>query len=203
MPLWIVSKAYHAKHQINIGDEPWQSNKGIDIFNFRHEYFSGLNTSFNTISWFCRPKCWLFPVLSISVEIHLFCHMQWFLTSLYFPILALPSHTFVFTFDYMHSNTCMYFTILAVIMSVFSSPMGSPGWPDLDQSYPISLSDDLREDALHDLMERIDIREGLVSPNPWSGTETKWWQHRTQPFVSLETQTQQSPQAEQEPNSAE
>ena len=50
--------------------------------------------------------------------------------SIYFSILALPSHTFVFTFDYigyMHFNTCMYFTILAVIMSVFSSPTGSPG----------------------------------------------------------------------------
>ena len=64
----------------------------------------------------------------------------------------------------------MYFTIIAVIMSVFSSPTGSP---DLDQTYPTSLSDDLREDALHDLLQRIDIREGLVSPNPWSGRETE------------------------------
>ena len=37
----------------------------------------------------------------------------------------------------------------------------------------MSLSDDLREDALHDLLERIDICEGLVSPNPWSGRETE------------------------------
>ena len=66
----------------------------------------------------------------------------------------------------------MYFTI-AVIMSVFSSPTRSPGRPDLDQTYPMSLSDDLREDALHDLLERIDIHEGLVSPNPWSGRETE------------------------------
>ena len=90
-----------------------------------------------------------------------------------FSILALPSHTFVFTFDYMHSNTCIYFIVLTVIMSVFSSPTGSPGQPDLDQTYPMSLSDDLREDALHDLLERIDVHEGLVSPNPWSGRETK------------------------------
>ena len=67
---------------------------------------------------------------------------------------------------------CMYFTI-AVIMSVFSSPTGSPEHPDLDQTYPISLSDNLREDALHDLLQRIDIHEGLVSPNPWSGRETE------------------------------
>ena len=68
----------------------------------------------------------------------------------------------------------MYFTIiLAVIMSLFSGPTGSPGCPDLDQTYPVSLSDDLREDALHDLLERIDIREGLVSPNPWSARETE------------------------------
>ena len=68
----------------------------------------------------------------------------------------------------------MYFTIiLAVIMSVFSSPTGSPGCPDLDQTYPMSLSDDLREDALHDLLERIDICEGLAPPNPWSGRETE------------------------------
>ena len=56
----------------------------------------------------------------------------------------------------------MYFTIIAVIMSVFSSP-GSPGCPDLDQTYLMSLSDDLREDTLHDLLQRIDICEGLVS----------------------------------------
>ena len=67
----------------------------------------------------------------------------------------------------------MYFIILAVIMSVFSSPIGSPGQPDLDQTYPMSLSDDLREEALYDLLERIDIQEGLVSPSPWSGRETE------------------------------
>ena len=67
----------------------------------------------------------------------------------------------------------MYFIILAVTMSVFSNPTGSPGWPDLDQTYPMSLSDDLREDALHDLLEQIDIHEGLVSPNPWYGREIK------------------------------
>ena len=66
----------------------------------------------------------------------------------------------------------MYFTILAVIMPAFSSPTGSPGQPDLDQTYPMSLLDDLREDALHDLLERTDICEGLVSPNPLSGIET-------------------------------
>ena len=67
---------------------------------------------------------------------------------------------------------CMYFTInFAVIMSVLSSPTGSPGHPDLDQTYSLSLSDDLREDALHDLLQRIDICEGLVSPNPWSSRE--------------------------------
>ena len=69
---------------------------------------------------------------------------------------------------------CMYFPILlAVIMSVFSSPTGSPGHPDLDQTYPMSLSDDLRGDALHDLLQRIDIHEGFVSPNPRSGRETE------------------------------
>ena len=78
----------------------------------------------------------------------------------------------MFTFGYMHFNTCMYFTI-TVIMSVFSSLTGSPGHPDLDQTYPMSLSDDLREDALHDLLQRTDICEGLVSPNPWSGRETE------------------------------
>ena len=67
---------------------------------------------------------------------------------------------------------CMYLTI-AVIMSVFSSPIGSPGCPDLDQTYPMSLSDDLRENTKHDLVQRIDIGEGLVSPNPWSGKETE------------------------------
>ena len=70
-----------------------------------------------------------------------------------------------------------YITIIcisiAVTMSVFSSPTGSPGHPDLDQMFPMSLSDDLREDALHDLLERSDIHEGLVSPNPWSGRETE------------------------------
>ena len=67
----------------------------------------------------------------------------------------------------------MYFIILAVIMSVFSSPTGSPGQPDLDQTYPMSLFEDLRENALHDWLERIDICEGLVYQNPWSGRETK------------------------------
>ena len=47
---------------------------------------------------------------------------------------------------------------------MFSSPTGSPGHPDLDQMYPMILSDDLWEDALHDLLQRIDIHEGLVSP---------------------------------------
>ena len=78
----------------------------------------------------------------------------------------------MFTFGYM---ICMYFIIIAVIMSVFSSPTGSPGHPDLDQTYPMSLSDDLREDALHDLLQRIDICESLVSPNPWSKRETELW----------------------------
>ena len=68
---------------------------------------------------------------------------------------------------------CMYFTIVAVIMAVFSSPTGSPGHLDLDHTYPLSLSDDLREDALPDLLQRIDIHEGLMSPNPWSGKETE------------------------------
>ena len=76
----------------------------------------------------------------------------------------------MFTFGYM---IYMYFIIIAVIMSVFSSPSGSPGHPDLDQTYPMTLSDDLRKDALHDLLERIDIREGLVSQNLWSGRETE------------------------------
>ena len=67
----------------------------------------------------------------------------------------------------------MYFTTIAVIMSVFLSPTRSPGHPDLDQMYPMSLSDDLREDALHDLLQEIDICEGLVSPNSWSGRETE------------------------------
>ena len=56
---------------------------------------------------------------------------------------------------------------------MFSSPTGYPVHPDLDQTYLMSLSDDLREDALHDLLQRIDIHEGLVSPNPWSARETK------------------------------
>ena len=47
----------------------------------------------------------------------------------------------------MYCITCIS---IAVIMSVFSSPTGSPGHPDLDQTYSMSLSDDLREDALHD-----------------------------------------------------
>ena len=65
----------------------------------------------------------------------------------------------------------------------------------------MSLSDDLREDALHDLLERIDICEGLVSPNPWSGRETKLC--HTQSFInSLETQTKLS-QVEQHPNDTE
>ena len=68
----------------------------------------------------------------------------------------------------------------------------------------MSLSDDLREDAFHDLLERIDIHEGLVSPNPWSGRETELQQCRTQSFMnSLETQTQQPSQVEQDPNGTE
>ena len=62
---------------------------------------------------------------------------------------------------------------IAVTMSVFSNPTGSPGHPDLDQTFPMSLSNDLREDALHELLERVDIHEGLVSLNPWSGRETE------------------------------
>ena len=142
-------------------------------------------------------------MLSISAEIPLFHRMQWILMSLYFSNLALASHTFVFTFGYMHFNTCMYFTIiLAVIMSVFSSPTGSPGHPGLDQMYPMSLSDYLREDASHDLLERIDICEGLLSPNPWSGWETELQQWCTQSFInSLEAQTQSTSQVE--PNATE
>ena len=68
---------------------------------------------------------------------------------------------------------CMYFIIIAIIMSVFSSPTGAPECPDLDQTYLMSLSDDLREDDFHDLLQRIDIHEGLVSPNPWSSRETE------------------------------
>ena len=90
----------------------------------------------------------------------------------YLSILALPSHTLVFTFDYMHSYIYIVLIIIAVIMSVFSCPMGSPGCLDLDQTYLMKLSEDLREDALHDLLERIDIHEGLMSPNPWSGRDT-------------------------------
>ena len=71
---------------------------------------------------------------------------------------------------YMYCVTCISIT---VILSVFSSPTGSPGCPDLDQTYPVSHLDDLREDALHDLLERIDIHEGSVSQNPWSGRETE------------------------------
>ena len=93
----------------------------------------------------------------------------------------------------------MYCFILAVIMSVFSSPVGSPGWPDLDQTYQMSLSDDLKEDASHDLLERVDIHEGLVSLNSCSGRETELQWCHTQSFInSLETQTQQSPQVEQD-----
>ena len=72
----------------------------------------------------------------------------------------------------MHSYTYIVLIVIAVIMSVFSSPMGFPGCPDLDQTYPMKLSEDLRKDALHDLLERIDIHEGLVSQNPWSGRDT-------------------------------
>ena len=62
----------------------------------------------------------------------------------------------------------------------------------------------MREDALHDLLERIDIPEGLLSPNPWSGRETDLQRCHTQSFInSLETQTQQSPQVEREPIGAE
>ena len=71
----------------------------------------------------------------------------------------------------MYCITCNF--SIAVIMPVFSSPIGSPGCPDLDQIFPMSLSYDLREDALHDLLERIDKCEGLVSPNPLSGRETE------------------------------
>ena len=68
----------------------------------------------------------------------------------------------------------------------------------------MSLSKGLREDALHDLLERIDICEGLVSPNPWSRRETELQQRCTQSFInSLEAQMQQSPQVEQEPNGTE
>ena len=64
----------------------------------------------------------------------------------------------MFTCGHMIPMYCITCIIsIAVIMSVFSSPTGSPGCPDLDQTYPMSLSDDLREDALHDLLERIDI----------------------------------------------
>ena len=76
---------------------------------------------------------------------------------------------------------------------MFSSPVGSPGHPDLDQTFPMSLSDDLREDVLHDLLEKIDIHEGLVSPNPWSSRDTdhQLQQHRTQSFInSLDSQAQ-------------
>ena len=47
----------------------------------------------------------------------------------------------------------------------------------------MSLSDDLREDALHDLLERIDIHKGLVSPNAWSGRETELLRCHTQSFI--------------------
>ena len=104
----------------------------------------------------------------------------------------------MFTFDYM---ICMYITIIAVIMSVFSSPTGSLGHPDLDETYPMSLSDGLREDALHDLLQRIVIHKGLVSPNPWSSRETELQQRCTQSFInSLETQTQQQPSSQVEPD---
>ena len=63
----------------------------------------------------------------------------------------------MFTFGYMIH---IYSIIIAVIMSVFSSPTGSQGHPYLDRTYPMSLSDDLREDTLHDLLQRIDIHEG-------------------------------------------
>ena len=86
-------------------------------------------------------------------------------------------------------------------MSVFSSPTGSPGCLDLDQTYPMSLSDDMRKDALHDLLERIAICEGLVSPNPWSGRETELQRRCTRSFInSLETQTQQQPSSQEEPD---
>ena len=104
----------------------------------------------------------------------------------------------------LHLITCILILVcissFLLLQCLFSSPTGSPRWPDLDQTYPMSLSDDLREDALHELLERIDIREGLTSPNPWSGWETELRQCRTQSFInSLEAQTQQSPQVEQEP----
>ena len=107
----------------------------------------------------------------------------------------------MFTFGYM---ICMYLPIIAVILPVFSSPTGSPGHPDLDQTYPMSLSDDLREDTLHDLLQRNDLHEGLVSPNPWSSRETELWQQHTQSFMnSLETQTQQQPSSQEEPDATE
>ena len=70
---------------------------------------------------------------------------------------------------------CMYFIIIAVIMSLFPGPTGSPGHPDLDQTYPMTLSDDLRKDTFHDLLHRIDIHEGLVSLSSWSSRETELW----------------------------
>ena len=78
-------------------------------------------------------------------------------------------------------------------MSVFSSSVGSPGCPDLDQVYPMEVSDDLREDASHELLERINIHEGIRSPNPWSGGDTnqQLGQCHTQSFInSLETLAQ-------------
>ena len=83
--------------------------------------------------------------------------------------------THIHVYIWLHDLCVLYFPIIAVIMSVFSSPTGSPACPDLDQTYPISLSDDLREDALHDLLQRIDMHEGLVSPNAWSSRETELW----------------------------
>ena len=77
----------------------------------------------------------------------------------------------MFTFGFMIYMYCII--IIAAIMSMFSSPTGSPGHPDLHQTYLMSLSDDLIEDTLHDLLEKIDICEGLVSQNPWSGRETE------------------------------
>ena len=103
------------------------------------------------------------------------------------PVFSISSSAIthlIFTFDYMHQYSCMYCFVLAVIMSVFSSPVGSAGRQDLDKTYPMSLSEGLREDALHDLLERIDIHEGLVSPNPWSGRDTgqQLQRHCTQSF---------------------
>ena len=58
--------------------------------------------------------------------------------------------------------------IIAITMSVFTSAVGSPGHPDLDQTFPMEASGDLRDDALHELLERIEMHDSIRSPNPWS-----------------------------------